>query len=269
QKDSALYHEIKKNAKNFVTKDCKFTFAGYAIEQIKKARGYNKKINWEEAQMVRRGVLDFCYILEDGGSVPLIEWISRKYKSLTHKDFALAKVDHAHDTYVMYKMKKGEPSGIVSDTRKANDIQLFSIPKENKLVGYMTFNKDAYSTHCKRFKEYETWLKERNEDRFKMNKKHGKNYDSKNMMHAFRLLKMAIEIAESGEINVRRSEEEREKLMKIRKGEYEYDDLIVEAEDLIKTMDEAFDKSSLPQEIDSEFVAKLELSIRSISYGLL
>jgi predicted nucleotidyltransferase len=268
-KESALYHEIKKNSKKFVTKSCRFTFAGYAIEQIKKARGYNKKINWEEAEMTRKGVLDFCYILEDVGSIPFSDWIQKKYKTLSYKDFALAKVDHAHDTYAMYRMKKDEPSGIVSDIGKANDVQLFSIPKGRKLIGYLTFNKDAYSTHCKRYKEYKEWLKNRNEDRFKMNKEHGKNYDSKNMMHTFRLLKMALEIAESGSINVRRSDEEREKLLKIRHGEYEYDDLIREAEEMIHNLDKAFEESSLPSKIDREEIAKLELTIRSISYGLL
>lgn len=272
QKNILFETYIEKYAKNFITKKCRHTFAGYAIEQIRKARGYNKKMNWEESQMTRRGVLDFCYILKDGGTMSLMEWLDL-YNSVHktergHKDFALAKVDHAHDLYVMYYMPG---TGIVSDTRKANDVQLFSIPKAIAAlghVGYLTFNKDAYSTHCKRYAEYQTWLKERNEDRFKMNKEHGKNYDSKNMMHTFRLLKMAIEIAETGEINVRRSDEEREKLMKIRHGEYDYDILIEEAEAMIAQLDDAFDKSSLPDKVDPEFVATTENYIRNMRYNL-
>ena len=267
-----IYKLIEDEARHFVTTKCRHTFAGYAIEQIRKARGYNKKMNWEESQMTRRGVLDFCYILKDGGTMPLMEWLDL-YNSVHktdrgHKDFALAKVDHAHDLYVMYYMPN---TGIVSDTRKANDVQLFSIPKGIAVLGpagYLTFNKDAYSTHCKRYAEYQTWLKERNEDRFKMNKEHGKNYDSKNMMHTFRLLKMAIEIAETGKINVRRSDEEREKLLKIRHGEYEYDILIEEAEAMIGQLDEAFDNSNLPDKIYDHYVAQLELNIREKWYKL-
>ena len=269
-----IYKLISDQARHFVTKKCRFTFAGYAIEQIRKARGYNKKMNWEEAEMSRKTVLDFCYILKDGDSIPFKEWLEKRNSHLskpdTQENFGLAKVDHAHDVYVMYFAQDGPENGwgIVSDEETANDVQLTSIPKHIEMVRYLTFNKDAYSTHCKRYAEYQTWLKERNEDRFKMNKEHGKNYDSKNMMHTFRLLKMAIEIAETGQINVRRSDEEREKLMKIRHGEYEFDMLIEEAESMIEKLDKAFENSSLPDKIYDEYVSHLELQIREKWYNL-
>ena len=269
-----IYDLILEQSRHFVTKRCRHTFAGYAIEQIRKARGYNKKMNWEEASMVRKNVLDFCYILKGPGTISLNEWL-KTYNAVhvdefDQRDFALAKVDHAHDVYALYKMpNRVDGGGIVKDPETSNDVQLTSIPKavaELSFMGHLTFNKDAYSTHCKRYREYQVWLNERNEDRFKMNKDHGKNYDSKNMMHTFRLLKMAIEIAETGEINVRRSDEERKKLMKIRHGEYEYDNLIEEAEALIEQLDEKFDASILPDKIYDEFVANLELDIRKRWY---
>ncbi len=255
-----IYEQILIHASKFITTTCRHSFAGYAIEQIRKARGYNKKINWEESQMVRKTVLDFCYILHGNDTIPLKKYL--KDNQLNQEDCSLAKIDHAHDLYALYF----HPGGIVNEEKAANDVQLTSIPKGVHVSRHLTFNKDAYSTHCKRFKEYQTWLKERNEDRFKMNKDHGKNYDSKNMMHTFRLLKMAKEIADTGQINVRRSDEEREKLLKIRHGEYEFDDLIKEAEAMIVEMDEAFDKCKLPNKIDPEFVATLELRIRKRIY---
>ena len=263
-----IFDELFKYRHKFLTKICKDTFAGYAITQIRKAKGYNKKINWEEAQMTRRGVLDFCYIIEEGKSIKLIDWIQDNYEEKTYKDFALAKIDHAHDIYAMYQMYEGDPSGIVSDTCKANDVQLFSIPKNRTVKAHMTFNKDAYSIHCKRYNEYQDWLKKRNEDRFKMNKEHGKNYDSKNMMHTFRLLNVAIEIATQGTINVKRSEKEIEKLMKIRKGEYEYDDLLSDAEKLIKNLDEVYGKTSLPDKVDKDFTLNILQDIRTTYYHL-
>lgn len=56
---------------------------------------------------------------------------------------------------------------------------------------------------------------------------HGKRYDAKNMMYTFHLLDMAAEILKDGQINVRRPN--REELLRIRGGEYEYDDLIQRA----------------------------------------
>ena len=258
---------LKSVDKKFLTQKCRWTFAGYAIDQIKKARGYNKKMNWEEAQMVRKGILDFCYVIDGGGTIPLHDWLIRfndtKIDMFDQRDFSLAAIDHAKDVYAMYQVV----GGIVSDINAANDVQLQSIPKGELPVAYLTFNKDAYSTHCTRYKEYQTWLKERNEDRVKMNKSHGKNYDSKNMMHTFRLLKVAIEIARTGNLNVRRSPEEIEILMKIRRGEYEYDDLLREAEEMIKNLDDEYDKSSLPDKVDEYYATSILFEMRKKRYG--
>jgi len=267
-KTSPEWEILKSCDKKFLTQKCRWTFAGYAIDQIKKARGYNKKMNWEEAQMVRKGVLDFCYILDDGGSTTLHDWLIRYNSSridlFDQRDFSLAAIDHAKDVYAMYQV----PGGIVSDVNVANDVQLCSIPKGQLPVAYLTFNKDAYSTHCTRYKEYQTWLKERNEDRVKMNKAHGKNYDSKNMMHTFRLLKVAIEIAKTGNLNVRRSPEEIEVLMKIRHGEYEYDDLLREAEEMITKLDEEYDRSALKDSVDEYYATSILLEMRKKRYGI-
>jgi predicted nucleotidyltransferase len=262
-----LYDIIQKHTSDFITKKCRYTFAGYAIEQIKKARGYNKKMNWETSEMTRKTVLDFCYILTDNGTIPFKEWLLKYRPLLTQKNFGIAAMDHAHDLYSMYINPSNGEWGIVSNEEKANDVQLTSIPKGIEIEAYLTFNKDAYSVHCKKYAEYLEWLNNRNEDRFKMNKEHGKNYDSKNMMHTFRLLKMALEIAK-GELNVRRPEEEIKTLMKIRHGEYEFDILLSEAEGMIEELDSAFDNSSLPESVKKGLAGKIELQIRKLRYNL-
>jgi len=274
QHDSTEWGSISYHASKFLTKTCRYSFAGYAIDQIKKAKGYNKKMNWEESQMTRKNVLDFCYVLQEGGSITLNEYFNRYYQSGTldtidQRDFGLAKVDHAHDVYAMYQLhRRHEGSGIVSDPVTANDVQLTSIPKGLMVIGYLIFNKDAYSTHCKRYKEYQTWLKERNPDRVKMNKSHGKNYDSKNMMHTFRLLNVALEIPKIKFINVRRPDEEIKILMEIRRGEYEYDKLVKEAEAMIEELDKVYDECDLPKDIDQELLDDLLLKIRKQRYGI-
>lgn len=264
-----IFDLVLERKDEFITKHCKNSFGGYAIAQIRKAKGYNKKINWDENKMKRKTVLDFCYVLKSGDSMPFYKWMEYKeYENLTHKDFGLAKVNHARDLYAMYRLFEDEnPKGIVRDAEKSNDIQLVSIPKGRFPEAYLSFNKDGYSTHCKEYNSYQTWLKERNDDRFKMNKDHGKNYDSKNMMHTFRLLSMAMEIAD-GQINVRRPKEEIAVLMKIRKGEYEYNDLIRDAEKLIKQVDEKFKNSNLPTEVNSELVKELLIKIRKQRYKI-
>ena len=224
--------------------------------------------------MTRKTVLDFCYVLKDAGSIPFKSWLAvEPYKSLwlksmnyTQENFGLSAIDHGHDLYAMFYSQ--EPIwGIVSDEDKANQVQLFSIPKGQQEVGYLYFNKDGYSSHCKKYQEYQTWLKERNPNRVKMNKAHGKNYDSKNMMHTYRLLLMAHELSK-GELRVRRTEEEIEKLMKIRHGEYEYEDLLREAEAMKDGLEEAFTKSTLPDKPDVERVQEILLGMRKELYKI-
>jgi len=270
--DSPMWRLIAEHSDKFLTKICRYSFAGYAIDQIKKAKGYNKKMNWEESKITRQNVLDFCYILDDEKTISirnfLRNWNINKFDRDTQQDFGLAKIDHAHDIYVMYKIDRTEKSGIVSDPNTSNDVQLMSIPKYSKMVAYLTFNKDAYSTHCKRYNEYQTWLKERNPDRVKMNKSHGKNYDSKNMMHTFRLLNVALEIPKINSINVRRSPEEIKILMQIRHGVYDYDKLVEEAEIMIKNLDAVYDNCALPKDVNEELLDSLLLKIRKSRYGI-
>lgn len=269
--DCVIYRDdmfkLLENAKNaFLTKRVRWTFAGYAIDQIQKARGFNKKMNWEKEEMVRKTVLDFCYVLMDGKTKPVKEWL--KDCSYDQTQIGLAAVDHAHEVYAMYMAEEGDEWGIVSNEEKANQVQLFSIPKDAEFLWNMVFNKDGYSTHCKKYLEYTTWLKERNPNRFKMNKDHGKNYDSKNLMHCMRLLEMVTEMLDNGELIVRRPKEHIELLMTIRRGEMEYEDLLKMAEDKIASLDEKCAKSSLPEKVDIEFALNLLLDMRKHYYNL-
>jgi len=272
-----IFDLILDQRSEFITKQCKNSFAGYAIGQIKKARGYNKKINWEENSMVRKDVLDFCYVLVDAGTMPLLDYIENYNKeqdtvfnNITPRDLALSNIDHAHDLYAMYNLNMLVPkiptSGIVSDPEKAADVQLTSIPKGPDPLAYLTFNKDAYSTHCKRYAEYKEWLENRNEDRFKMNKKHGKQYDSKNMAHCIRILDMGLEIANQRGIIVRRPKDHIELLMKIRRGEMEYEDILKSAEEKIALLDSSYDASDLPDKVNNEFIDNLLITIRKLRY---
>jgi hypothetical protein len=269
------FKRIESLKPQILTKKVRWTFAGYAVDQIQKARGYNKKMNWEEAQMTRKTVLDFCYVLKDGGSMPFKLWM--EYEPLvntsitrphcTQKNFGLAAIDHGHDLYAMYFNYNPE-WGIVSDEEVANEVQLWSIPKGQVHVGYLYFNQEGYTSHCKKYKEYQTWLKERNESRFKMNKEHGKNYDSKNLMHCMRLLTMVEEMLDTGEIIVRRPPEHIDLLMRIRRGEMEYEDLLKLAEEKISHLDDKCKNSSLPESVDKELVLNALLEIRRDFYIL-
>lgn len=258
------YKKISNQKKKFITKKCKNSFGGYAVQQIRKARGLNKKMNWDEKEMIRKSVLDFCYILLNGKSISFKTWLQKTRDLFKQEDFALVKINHAKDIYGMYYMGNSynEKKGIIKNEKTSNDVQVVSIPKNQFFISNFVYNQDGYSSHCKMYKEYQIWLNNRNEDRFKMNKSHGKNYDSKNMSHCIRLLNMGIEIAKTGKIHVRRTKKEIDILMKIRRGEIEYNELLNTAENKIKEMNDAFENSNLPEDIDSNLIPNLLEEIR-------
>jgi hypothetical protein len=89
--------------------------------------------------------------------------------------------------------------------------------------------------------------------------------DGKNMMHCMRLIKMATEIGEGKGIIVRRPDAQ--ELLTIRRGEVDLDSLIEIADKAIENMDEVFEKSNLPNNVDKNLVNNLLVSIRTKFYN--
>ena len=252
----------------FITMKLKHTFTGYAHSQIKKAKGLNKKINWEQTKdMKRKDVLDFCYVMTGRESSikfkqfkkPSSLYGGRVYfrpPGMNPSLIGLAKVNNVPDLYSMYYMPKH--GGIISED--SNDVQLRSIPKEAPFIAYLRFDRDAYSTHCKDYREYQTWIKERNPIRYRDNLKGEQGYDKKNMMHCVRLLNTAKDIADGKGVIVRRPE--REELLAIRNDDVPYQDLLDKAESMVYEIGDAFDRSGLPHGVPPKFVQDLLLRIR-------
>lgn len=253
-----VMNEIK--PEDFLSKLCEQTFANYAYSQIKKAYGLEKKI-MKPMSEERKTVLDFCYVHKDKTVLPLADFLS--VNNMQQKDIGLSSITHLKDCYNMFHSTEDKYYGIVRKDN-ANDVSLSSIEKEANPVGLLYFNKDGYSTHCKTYKEYWDWVAKRNDDRYNSTMAHGKKYDAKNMMHVFRLLKMAKEIATEGEINVYRND--REFLLSIKAGDFEYDDLVKKAEEMKEELPALFATSDLPEEPDMKTVNALLIKMRNNYY---
>lgn len=247
----------------FISKLCRHTFAGYAISQIKRARGLNKKIV-KPMSKKRKSVLDFCYVSRGNASIPLRRFLQEN--QWEQSDCGLAKIPHMKGMYALYHEPGAGYEGIVRANRDANDIALSSISKGAPTLGLLYFNKDGYSVYCKEYKEYWEWVEKRNEARYQSTMAHGKRYDAKNMMHTFRLLHMAEEIATKGFFSVRRTKD-RDFLLGVRRGDFEYDDLVVQAEEKIKQIDDLFEKSRLPQKPDRAKINQVLVDIRTAFYN--
>lgn len=298
-----LFDLILEHKEEFITKICKDSFGGYARQQIKKAKGLNKKQNWEKDKVVRKDLLDFCYVLEGEMSIPWRLW--NLYRGFNEKFIGAVNVPNARDVYALFydktsamihsnetdeetrdKMKQilkaaGKPmglgyKGLVNTGHEdedgkinygiSNQLRLSSIPKGEKSICIIIYNKDVYSEHCKDFSEYQEWLENRNEARYVETQEHGQRIDGKNMMHCMRLIQMSKEIGRGEGIIVRRPDAQ--ELLKIRRGEVDLETLIELADKEIAEMDDIFDNCNLPNKVDKDLVNNLLVSIRTEFYGV-
>lgn len=103
--DKVLYEhpimtEIKKHRDKFITKQCFMPFGGYAVSQIKKAQGQDKKIHWDVAQMVRKTPLDFTYTFAKQGSMNIQDWLEER--GLDQRNIGLVNIPNMQDVYGAY-----------------------------------------------------------------------------------------------------------------------------------------------------------------------
>jgi hypothetical protein len=299
-----IYQTILDNKDMFITKGCAKTFGGYAHSQIKKAKGTDKKQNWEMDRVVRKEPIDFAYLFEGNNSVSLRKVLEDS--GLDQKFCGLSKMNHARDSYSLwydfqshsmynekmpaylrsiykfihrlvnfvsfqgFKIIKGKNvlgfNGIGFED--SNTIRTSSIPKNlsnRYFLGYVSYNEDAYSNHCDDYFSYEKWLKNRNEARFTDVVGHQQKIDGKNLLHLVRLLEMAQEIADGKGIIIRRPN--RDYLLSIRKGEVDLQSIIDKSDEIIKNINENFKTSTLPDSIDMEKVNDILVNIRKEIYG--
>jgi hypothetical protein len=246
------------NRDKFLTKKCLHSFGGYAVAQIKKARGLNKKMNWEKEKITRKTPLDFIYGYDNGKTFPIKDWLDRN--NYIQENCGLIGLNHFRDCYALYYDESGAIGFRGLAVEESNDIRLSSIPKEIDSKMIIFYNKDGYSMHCKDYKQYQEWLDNRNTQRYVDIEGHNQQIDGKNLLHCRRLLDTAIEIAKEGVLRVKRPNADY--LLKIRKGEVDLDTIINEAEKDIKILDEAYKVCTLPQQSDRELVNSLLLKVR-------
>lgn len=243
-----------------LSKLCSNTFGKFALSQIKKAKGLNKKMVNPVAKE-RKSVLSFCFVNYDLGAIPLEKYL--KIKGWEQDNCGLVNIPYMKNVYGLYYSESLEFSGIIKGS-DSNDVCLSSIPKGTMQESLLYFNRDGYSTYCKEYREYWEWVDKRNDERYENTKSHGKKYDAKNMMHVFRLLDMAIEIGKEKKVNVKRPN--RDFLLEIKSGKFEYEELLKMADIKQVEMELAFKNSTLPNEPDLDMINKLTYILRDKFY---
>lgn len=296
-----LFDYILEYKDQFLTKQSLQSFSGFATQQIIKAKGLDKKQNWEKKKTERRNLLDFCYVIVNEAKIPWKSWNKGLFEELF---IGATRLRGKQDTYLLYYDKvaescfstslpeeeryaniarlknEGKPvgfgyKGLVKTGHEegekenygiSNQLRLTSIPKGENPFIQLYYDKDGYSKHCKEFKEYTHWLANRNETRYTETQSHGQKIDGKNVMHCVRVTLMGQEIGMGKGVIVRRPD--REYLLDIRRGKFNLEELIKQAEINIKNMRDFYIDSDLPLVVEDGLIESIIIHVRKNFYGI-
>lgn len=242
----------------FVSKQCADTHTGYAMSQIRKARGQNKWVNNPKppSPPVKE---DYCYIVPWHGE-PNFDAAPARPVALREIGWSLdeyhaARLEHGHDTYRLYHYGKGA-RGVFRGGMLACE----SIPKEDEktyFAGLLLYNEQAWKQALLEQQNYWGWRRDRNDARWQQQERGELDFDAKNMMHTVRLLLSGRSILESGKPIVRFSGEQLALLMSIRGGQHTFDQIMAIAEGLLADCERLKAEAALPDVCDLEQATEL------------
>jgi predicted nucleotidyltransferase len=239
----------------FVTQKCRHSFGGYGFAQIKKAKGLDKKMNYGKHFTEEKTIFDFCYIMIPANRyapIPLRKYLMESQRKA--RDFGLVKLDHTRNLYSIYVGSNYR--GIANEFVPV----VSSVDKSAYPIGMMYWNMDAWQEYKKKHKEYLDWKKNRNTQRYIDTQKHGQKIDGKNLMHAARLVNVAVDIGNGRGMIVRRPEAQF--LLNIRHGKMDLEEILDIVSKKIDSLDKIFDKNiNLPYGVDDSLIKKLILNV--------
>ena len=264
-KDPLFIKYIESNRDIFLTKQCCNSFMGYAVQQIHKAKGLNKKMNWEQDRITRKKPIDFCkFLWRNDKDFRLSNKIDIITPASLEYFFVLTKIDNTKQLYKLWNIHdRNLGQGWVKPLCNDDDLLISAIPEniiDKSVCAIVQYDLDGFQSHCREYNQYQTWLKERNEQRYVDVEGHGQKIDGKNMMHCYRLIQMAKEIVTEHKIIVERPNAQ--ELLNIRYGKYDLQSLIDKADDEIQLIEELYKNSDLPDKVDKEKINQILIDIR-------
>ena len=249
---------IQKNRSIFLSKKVCQTYCEYAMGQIKKARGCNKRIHNPQPEEPPTPE-DFCFVLKTSPLGMPMRPVPLKQAGIQLERCHAAALENSGELYRLYDY--GESArGVFRNGMLVCE----SIPKEDettRFLGLMMFNRNTFEQAKSKHRQYWEWRRTRNEARWHTQEAGLLDYDAKNLMHTFRLLYSALNIIESGEPIVRFSGGKLQELRDIRAGRFCYDELVSKAETLSERLASERNSSPLPETSDISIIDGLLLEI--------
>jgi hypothetical protein len=253
--NSGLYERLVVNRSLFISKKSYNSFSGYAYSQISRATGQNKMINHPE--LYTKPIKEnYCWFIPKNLNNPPMRPIPLKETGIDLTKFHVSSLERVSNVFRLY-LYGNSAKGVF---RGDDMIVCESIPLEdefNKYYGLLIYNKNEYEKTIIEHRKYKEWIENRNESRWIDQEKGIVKFDCKNMCHCYRLLLSGENILRHGFPLVRFEGEEREFLMKIRRGEFEYEEIMKQVEEKMENLKKLYETSTIPDSVDINKLDKL------------
>ncbi len=151
--------------------------------------------------------------------------------------------------------------GVMGEDGESNTVRLSSVEKDVEPICHISYNETGYTKHCTDYRNYQNWVKNRNQVRYESNL--NSNYDSKNVSHCVRLLHMGKELVEGKGFNVVRTWD-RDFLIDIRNHKYEYEEIMSYVENLMEDVNSKIESCNLPETVDKDKINELLIKARNL-----
>ena len=288
-----ILKELFDNKEQFLNKTFANSLLGFIQSQIRKAKGSNKK-SFNPIDKKIKTPLDFCYVLQKNNrkiiSLPLKDFLSKN--KINQLSCGISQIPNTRDNYNLFWDRKQQRlffnnknifnelelfirkkfnlkkslgyKGIELDENRSNSLRLSKIPLKEKYVCQFSFQNQAYNDYLKNYNEYWNWVRERNEQRYIDNKLASKGYDTKNLSHCWRLLKMLEYFLDNNILKI--TAVDKSTIFKIKSGYYEYDYLIDKINVLYEECKIKLNNSNLPINCNILLTNRIEKNIRNLYY---
>jgi uncharacterized protein len=249
------------NTQKYLSKKLYYSFASFAKEQIKKARNVDNRFNLESKAVLRKTPLDFCNVLIDQvrdnmnakqGTIPIADFLN--IHNLLETQIIINKLDHSKEVFSLF-VSDTPTRGICDEN--STQLKMDSSKKGAVPFAILIYNEDAYRSHCKQYNEYQSWLKNRNPQRYIDIKNSTQKIDGKNAYHTVRLLNMCLEIFTQNVVNVNRRGIDADYLKMVRLGDInaiDLEDLLITSENKILEIEKLLLTTELPENLDIDFI---------------
>lgn len=253
---TSQWTRIHDQRRRFLTRKVQQTFLGYAMAQLKKIQTHR---SWLLTPPTKKPAREDFGLPPHGGTLSPDDQ-NRIEQSIAEKlrSYGIDNVDMPKPSRIalqerldgFYRDAIGARAHDVEERMRAVATASLGVPAE--IAATLNAEK-RYRAALKHWDSYQTWKNERNPARAELERVHG--YDTKHAMHLIRLMRMGLEVLETGELRVRR--DDAVELSAIRGGSLSFDELLSTANNLQKSMEQATAASALPADVDYDWADDL------------